>query len=59
MLLGWRALIWKEATGYSVWTVSPYTGDRKDCLGFFDRKDAARRAMRAFNRSQDRKDTGR
>jgi hypothetical protein len=54
-----RARIYVEGAcrSYSVWTDSPITGDKKDCLGSFQTKRAALRAVRKHNRVIDAKET--
>lgn len=44
-------LIYKEASGYSVWSTKPYTGDRAECEGLFNSKREARRYMKSRNRA--------
>jgi hypothetical protein len=40
--------IWKEARGYSVWSLKPYTGDKADCLSLHDSKRNAIAALKRY-----------
>jgi hypothetical protein len=47
----YRAQLYREGIkGFTVWIVSPHTGDKKDCLGHFNTKREALRTLRAYNR---------
>ena len=41
--------IQKEATGYSVWSVSEHTGSKTDCVGHYNTKREAEAAVKRMN----------
>ena len=41
--------LWKEARGYSVWSIG-LSGSRQDCYGFFNSKRAALAAIRKLRK---------
>ena len=41
-----RYMIQKESTGYSVWTVSPHTGSKQDCIAYCRTKREAQALIR-------------
>ena len=43
-----RAIIQKEARGFSVWSASPFTGSKIDCLAFASTARSARAIARKY-----------
>lgn len=42
------AVIQREARGFSVWSASPLTGSKRDCLAFAQTKRSARAIARRY-----------
>jgi len=38
--------LWKEARGYSLWSLKTHTRDKLDCYGLFNSKREALKALR-------------
>ena len=45
-----RAIIQKEARGFSVWSAKQYTGDKLDCLAFAKTAQSARAIAQRYEK---------